>query len=262
MKIGTFATFMSPLATPKMIGDFGRRAEGAGLDSIWMGEHVALFDRNTYGYPGSKDGRIPVPDGGGMLDVTATFGFLAASTKTLRFGTGVEQSSVAACRVLQALGGELQPSRRFVALEEGHAPLYPELSPRVHTRREARFSLSRRNGHPKAAGRPKTESFSPGPEIAQCGRMHEARLGPVKVAALAFPVFFLGGLAFSLHGGPCTSECSTAMFWPTALGGPLAHGALTAALPRAASALASGSEASSATRRRWADLRRMASMRN
>ena len=89
MKIGTFATFMSPLATPKMIGDFGRRAEGAGLDSIWMGEHVALFDRNTYGYPGSKDGRIPVPDGGGMLDVTATFGFLAASTKTLRFGTGV-----------------------------------------------------------------------------------------------------------------------------------------------------------------------------
>jgi probable F420-dependent oxidoreductase len=89
MKIGTFATFMSPLATPQMIGDFGRRAEGAGLDSIWMGEHVALFDRNTYGYPGSKDGRIPVPDGGGMLDVTATFGFLAATTKTLRFGTGV-----------------------------------------------------------------------------------------------------------------------------------------------------------------------------
>jgi len=89
MKIGTFATFMSPLATPRMIGDFGRRAEAAGLDSIWMGEHVALFDRNTYGYPGSKDGRIPVPDGGGMLDVTATFGFLAASTKTLRFGTGV-----------------------------------------------------------------------------------------------------------------------------------------------------------------------------
>lgn len=89
--------------------------------------------------------------------------------------------------------------------------------------------------------------------------MHDARLGPVKVAALAFPVFFLGGLAFSLHGGPCTSECSTAMFWPTALGGPLALGALTAALP---SAVTFGSEASTATRRRWADLRRMASMRN
>jgi alkanesulfonate monooxygenase SsuD/methylene tetrahydromethanopterin reductase-like flavin-dependent oxidoreductase (luciferase family) len=89
MKIGVFATFMSPLATPQMIRDLGRRAEDIGLDSIWMGEHVVLFDRNTFGYPGAKDGRIPVPDGGGMLDVTATFGFLAAATTRLRLGTGV-----------------------------------------------------------------------------------------------------------------------------------------------------------------------------
>ena len=89
MKIGVFATFMSPNATPGMIRDFGRKSEDLGLDSIWMGEHVALFEKNTFGYPGSKDGRIPVPPGGGMLDVTATFGFLAAGTKTLRFGTGV-----------------------------------------------------------------------------------------------------------------------------------------------------------------------------
>ncbi|MGD9884980.1 MAG: LLM class F420-dependent oxidoreductase [Reyranella sp.] len=89
MKIGVFSTFMSPLATPGMIRDFGRRAESMGLESIWMGEHVALFDKNTYGYPGSKDGRIPVPDGGGMLDVTATFGFLAAATTKVRLGTGV-----------------------------------------------------------------------------------------------------------------------------------------------------------------------------
>jgi probable F420-dependent oxidoreductase len=89
MKVGVFSTFMSPLATPQMIRDFGRRAEDIGLDSIWMGEHVVLFDRNTFGYPGSKDGRLPVPEGGGMLDVTATFGFLGAVTDKLRFGTGV-----------------------------------------------------------------------------------------------------------------------------------------------------------------------------
>jgi alkanesulfonate monooxygenase SsuD/methylene tetrahydromethanopterin reductase-like flavin-dependent oxidoreductase (luciferase family) len=89
MKIGVFATFMSPLATPGMIRDFGRRAEDMGLDSIWMGEHVVLFDKNTFGYPSSKDGRIPVPEGGGMLDVTATFGFLAAATDRIRLGTGV-----------------------------------------------------------------------------------------------------------------------------------------------------------------------------
>jgi probable F420-dependent oxidoreductase len=89
MKIGVFSTFMSPLATPGMIREFAQRAEGIGLESIWMGEHVALFDKNTYGYPGSKDGKIPVPEGGGMLDVTATFGFLAAATKHVRLGTGV-----------------------------------------------------------------------------------------------------------------------------------------------------------------------------
>ena len=89
MKIGVFSTFMSPQATPSMIRDFGRTAEDIGLDSIWMGEHVMLFDRNTYGYPASKDGRIPVPDGGGMLDVVATFGFLAAATSRVRLGTGV-----------------------------------------------------------------------------------------------------------------------------------------------------------------------------
>ncbi len=89
MKIGVFATFMSPLATPRMVGDLGRRLESAGLDSLWMGEHVVLFDEMEFPYPASRDGRIPVPQGGGMLDTVATFGFLASATKTLRLGTGI-----------------------------------------------------------------------------------------------------------------------------------------------------------------------------
>jgi len=89
MKIGTFSTFMSPICTPEVIGDIGRRAEEIGLDSIWMGEHVVLFDKTETPYPGSADGKLPVPEGGGMLDTVATFGYLAAFTKTLRFGTGI-----------------------------------------------------------------------------------------------------------------------------------------------------------------------------
>jgi len=89
MKIGVFATFMSPQCTPQFIVDFGRRAESAGLDSIWMGEHVVLFDRTEFPYPGSRDGKLPVPEGAGMLDSVATFGFLASVTKTIRFGTGI-----------------------------------------------------------------------------------------------------------------------------------------------------------------------------
>ncbi len=89
MKVGTFSTFMSPICTPEMIGNFARDAEAAGLDSLWMGEHVVLFDKTENPYPGSKDGKLPVPEGGGMLDTVATFGYLAACTSTLRFGTGI-----------------------------------------------------------------------------------------------------------------------------------------------------------------------------
>jgi len=41
MKIGAFATFMSPLATPQMISEFGRRAENMGLD-YWMGAQASI----------------------------------------------------------------------------------------------------------------------------------------------------------------------------------------------------------------------------
>jgi probable F420-dependent oxidoreductase len=89
MKIGTFSTFMSPICTPQVIGEFAQSAEGIGLDSLWMGEHVVLFDKTEFPYPGSSTGKLPVPEGGGMLDTVATFGYLAACTKTLRFGTGI-----------------------------------------------------------------------------------------------------------------------------------------------------------------------------
>ena len=89
MKIGVFATFMSPHATPGMIADFARRIETVGVESLWMGEHVVLFDEMEFPYPGSRDGRLPVPEGSGMLDTVATFGLLANATETLRLGTGI-----------------------------------------------------------------------------------------------------------------------------------------------------------------------------
>ncbi len=89
MKVGVFGTFMSPICTPQVIKDVGVEVEQAGLDSLWMGEHVVLFDKMEFGYPASKDGKIPVPAGGGMLDTVATFGFLANATTRLRLGTGI-----------------------------------------------------------------------------------------------------------------------------------------------------------------------------
>lgn len=89
MEIGVFATFMSPVATPRMVGTFGKQVEDIGLAEIWMGEHVVLFDEMEFPYPGSADGKVPTPAGGGLLDTVATFGYLAAATNTIRLGTGV-----------------------------------------------------------------------------------------------------------------------------------------------------------------------------
>lgn len=89
MKIGLFATFMSPRADRGLIKDLAQRAEEIGVESLWMGEHVVLFDETENPYPGSKDGKLPVPAGGGLLDTVATFGFLSAVTERLRFGTGI-----------------------------------------------------------------------------------------------------------------------------------------------------------------------------
>ncbi|NKB98583.1 MAG: TIGR03619 family F420-dependent LLM class oxidoreductase [Pseudomonadales bacterium] len=89
MKIGLFSTFMSPRADRTMLRDFAVQAESIGVHSIWMGEHVVLFDETEHPYPGAKDGKLPVPAGGGLLDTVATFGFLAAVTEKIRFGTGI-----------------------------------------------------------------------------------------------------------------------------------------------------------------------------
>lgn len=89
MKIGIFSTFMSPRADRAMLLDFAQTAEEIGIHSFWMGEHVVLFDETENPYPGSKDGKLPVPPGGGLLDTVATFGFLSAVTQKIRFGTGI-----------------------------------------------------------------------------------------------------------------------------------------------------------------------------
>ena len=89
MKIGVFASFTTPAASPDSMLEFGRRAEASGLESLWMGEHVVLFDEMEFGYPGSPDGKLPVPHGAGLPDTIVTLSFLAGATSTIRFGTGV-----------------------------------------------------------------------------------------------------------------------------------------------------------------------------
>ncbi|MFT7654319.1 MAG: putative F420-dependent oxidoreductase [Limisphaerales bacterium] len=89
MKIGAFGSFFAPGTHPQSIGRLAKDMDEAGLDSLWFGEHALLFDEMEFPYPGSADGRLPIPHGQGAPDQTAIIGYLAGMTKNLRFGTGI-----------------------------------------------------------------------------------------------------------------------------------------------------------------------------
>lgn len=89
MRIGLFAPFSSPLCTPDYIEGTGVVAEQAGFDSLWVAEHVVLFDDYSSRYPYADDGRIPAPGDAGILEPFTTLAFLAAATKSIRLGTGI-----------------------------------------------------------------------------------------------------------------------------------------------------------------------------
>jgi probable F420-dependent oxidoreductase len=89
VKIGAFASFMTPVATPDRIQQLARDVENAGLDSLWIGEHVILFDQMEFPYPGSPDGKLPIPAGFGIPDQAATIAWMGAVTSKIRFGTGI-----------------------------------------------------------------------------------------------------------------------------------------------------------------------------
>jgi len=89
MKIGAFASLFAPQTSMKTVSDAARSLESAGLDSLWFGEHVMLFDDMEYPYPGSADGKLPVPEGQGSPDQATLIACLVGQTSTLRFGTGI-----------------------------------------------------------------------------------------------------------------------------------------------------------------------------
>jgi probable F420-dependent oxidoreductase len=89
MKIGLFPPFSNPFATPDYVHAFATAAEERGFHSIWVAEHVVLFDEYESSYPYAADGRIPAPSESGILDPFPTLAFLASCTRTIRLGTGI-----------------------------------------------------------------------------------------------------------------------------------------------------------------------------
>ena len=88
MRIGLFAPLAGPFATAEYLTTLGSAAEQRGFHSVWVAEHVVLFDDYGSTYPYAENGRIPAPPESGMLEPFTALAFLAAVTKTLRLGTG------------------------------------------------------------------------------------------------------------------------------------------------------------------------------
>ncbi|MEQ9450770.1 MAG: LLM class F420-dependent oxidoreductase [Pseudomonadales bacterium] len=64
-----------------------KRAEDAGLESVWGGEHVIMPDSITSKYPYTPDGKIPAEPETPIPDPLIWLAFAAAAAPTLRLGT-------------------------------------------------------------------------------------------------------------------------------------------------------------------------------
>jgi probable F420-dependent oxidoreductase len=89
MKVGLFAPLANPIATPEHLETLAKGAEERGFHSIWVAEHVVLFDQYESRYPYAADGKIPAGGESGILDPFPTLAYLAAHSKTIRLGTGI-----------------------------------------------------------------------------------------------------------------------------------------------------------------------------
>jgi len=86
MKVGL--AFASSIATDYDSSlEICRRAEAAGFESVWGGEHVILPDRIDSRYPYTADGKIPAEPETPIPDPLIWLAFAAAAAPSLRLGT-------------------------------------------------------------------------------------------------------------------------------------------------------------------------------
>lgn len=89
MNVGLFSLGIGNGAWPGVIARTAEAAERFGVSTLWVGEHVVLFDRQDSKYPYSSSGEFPLPGGADWLDPFITLTFAAAVTRTIRLATGI-----------------------------------------------------------------------------------------------------------------------------------------------------------------------------
>jgi probable F420-dependent oxidoreductase len=77
MKLGLYLRNMGPQSATATVLECARAAEAAGIDDLWVADHIAIPPDDAEG------------SGGRYLDPLATLAFLAGSTTRIGLGTGV-----------------------------------------------------------------------------------------------------------------------------------------------------------------------------
>jgi probable F420-dependent oxidoreductase len=89
MDVGLFVPLGNGNASPEILRTLGRAAEERGFESVWVPEHVVLFDEYESQYPYSPDGQFPGGADSGMLEPLTALTYLAAVTDRVRLGTAI-----------------------------------------------------------------------------------------------------------------------------------------------------------------------------
>ena len=90
MNIGLCIPLIAPYATPEYVKTLGINAEQLGFSTLWIGEHVVLFDDYESRYPLAEDGKMPGDAEDNVeMETFTSLSYLAAHTSSIRLGTGV-----------------------------------------------------------------------------------------------------------------------------------------------------------------------------
>lgn len=89
MKIGICLPNIGKFTSARNLVAVALEAERAGLDSVWLSDHIALPKQFVSRYPYSRDGRPPFNETDPILEALTSLAFIAGKTERVTIGTSV-----------------------------------------------------------------------------------------------------------------------------------------------------------------------------
>ena len=112
MKFGIVPINLREFTNSEYVIPFVQKAEKLGYESVWTAEHVIIPQTYESVYPYNPSGKLPFKPHEPIIDPLVALTYVAASTTTMRLGTGVNILPQINPLYLAKWGGQHRP---FVA---------------------------------------------------------------------------------------------------------------------------------------------------